>query len=317
MWALAGQHAADAKLFQQVATAQDFNARAAAAHTIADQRELYPGALDMLAKLANDPHPRVRLEAVRGLSYFPVPGAVKLALGVLKQPMDSELTFTLESALGSLRPVWEPALAGNAPWSIDDPAAAAFLVRVASGNDKGREVTSLVNSIIERYDSEGHRTTVMSRLNALDGNAGEGAKVFKRACAACHRVGADGADFGPNLSDVGKRLRLDEILESVLFPNKKIDPKYRATNILTIDGKAVSGLVVAEDDKELTLVVGQGTVEKLPKEDIDIREELEVSSMPEKLHEGMSGVEFLDLLEFLAAQQTAPTPPAETASGGE
>ncbi|BBO36539.1 PVC-type heme-binding CxxCH protein [Lacipirellula parvula] len=317
MWALAGQHAFDAKLIEQVAAAQDFNARAAAAHTIADQRDLYPGALDMLAKLASDPHPRVRLEAVRGLSYFPVPTAVQLALGVLKHPMDAELTFTLESALGSLRPVWEPALAGNAPWSIEDPAAAAFLVRVASGNDKGREVTSLVNSIIERYDSEGHRTTVMSRLNALDGNAGEGAKVFKRACAACHRVGAEGADFGPNLSDVGKRLRLDEILESVLFPNKKIDPKYRATNILTIDGKAVSGLVVAEDDKELTLVVGQGTVEKVPKEDIDIREELEVSSMPEKLHEGMSGVEFLDLLEFLAAQQTAPTPPAETASGGE
>ena len=42
--------------------------------------------------------------------------------------------------------------------------------------------------------------------------------------------------------------------------------------------------------------------------------------MPEKLHEGLSGVEFLDLLEFLAAQQTAPTPPAETVgagSGGE
>ena len=38
------------------------------------------------------------------------------------------------------------------------------------------------------------------------------------------------------------------------------------------------------------------------------------------LHEGLSGIEFLDLLKFLAAQQTAPTPPAEAAgagSGGE
>jgi putative heme-binding domain-containing protein len=320
MWTLAGQHAVDIELIKQVATAKDFNARAAAAHNIADQRSLIPEAFDLLVQMKDDDHPRVRLEAVRGLSYFPTPQALEAALSVLKHPMDSELTFTLESALGSLRLVWEKAQQEKTPLAADNPEAAVFLARVAAGNDKGREVNALVNSIIERYDHEGHRTTVMSRLNALEGSPQEGAKVFKRACQACHRVGSDGADFGPNLSDVGKRLRLDEILESVLFPNKKIDPKYRATNILTIDGKAVSGLVVKEDDKELTLVVGQGTLQKIPQEEIDIREELEVSSMPEKLHEGMSGVEFLDLLEFLAAQQTAPTPPAETAdagSGGE
>ena len=317
MWTLAGQHAVDLDLFKQVGTAKDFNARAAAAHTLADQRQFVPEAFGMLAQMADDPHPRVRLEAVRGLSYFPTPQAVETALSVLKHPMDSELTFTLESALGSLRPVWVQAQQQGVDLAANDPEAAVFLARVAAGNDKGREVNSLLSSIIERYDHEGHRTTVMSRLNALDGNAEEGAKVFKRACQACHRVGEDGAEFGPNLSDVGKRLRLDEILESVLFPNKKIDPKYRATNILTLDGKAYTGLVVKDDEQELTLVVGQGTLQKIPQDAIDIREEVEVSSMPEKLHEGMSGVEFLDLLEFLAAQQTAPTAPAETTSGGE
>jgi putative heme-binding domain-containing protein len=316
MWALAGQRAVDLELFKQVAAAEDPNARAAAAHTLADQRAIVPEAFAMLAQMVNDPHPRVRLEAVRGLSYFPTPESVEAALGVLKHPMDGELTFTLESALGSLRPAWEQAERQATPLAVDDPAAAAFLARVAAGNDRGREVNALISSIIERYDHEGHRTTVMSRLNALDGNAEEGAKVFKRACQACHRVGDDGADFGPNLSDVGKRLRLDEILESVLFPNKKIDPKYRATNILTIDGKAVSGLVVGEDDNAISILVGQGTLQKIPQEDVDIREELDVSSMPERLQEGMSGIEFLDLLEFLAVQQTAPTPPAETVGAG-
>ena len=317
MWTLAGQHVVDLDLFKQVVGAKDPNARAAAAHTLADQRAFIPEAFAMLAQMVNDPHPRVRLEAVRGLSYFPTPQSVETALSILKHPMDSELTFTLESALGSLRPVWEQAQQQGVDLAANDPEAAVFLARVAAGNDKGREVNSLLSSIIERYDHEGHRTTMMSRLNALDGNAEEGAKVFKRACQACHRVGEDGAEFGPNLSDVGKRLRLDEILESVLFPNKKIDPKYRATNILTLDGKAFTGLVVKDDEQELTLVVGQGTLQKIPQDDIDLREEVEVSSMPEKLHEGMSGVEFLDLLEFLAAQQTAPTAPAETTSGGE
>jgi hypothetical protein len=79
-------------------------------------------------------------------------------------------------------------------------------------------------------------------------------------------------------------------------------------------------LVIGETDDELSLLVGQGTLQKIPQDEIDLREEVEVSSMPEHLHEGLSGVEFLDLLKFLGAQQTAPTPTAETAgagSGGE
>lgn len=142
---------------------------------------------------------------------------------------------------------------------------------------------------------------------------GDGEKVFTRACQACHRVGDKGAEFGPNLSDVGKRLKREEILESILFPNTKIDPKYRATNIVTVEGTAVSGLVVAENDQEISLLLGQGTVQKIPQEDIEVRQEVEVSSMPEKLNESMSGLEFLDLIEFLAAQQA--TSPAAPTSG--
>jgi putative heme-binding domain-containing protein len=310
MWALAGQHVVDGDLFRQLLTAKTPDARAAAVHIIADMREHIPDAVELIGPMVDDPHPRVRLEAVRALSFFPTDQSVKLALKALAHPLDQESTYTLESTLGALQPVWTTdgddgrALAGG------DPVAAAFLERIAAGNDRGREVAALVKSIIERYDHDGHRTTVMSRLNALGGDAGEGVKVFQRTCRACHRVGDDGADFGPNLSDVGKRLRRDEIFEALVFPNKKIDPKYRATNIVTAEGKAFSGLVVAETDGEVSLLLGQGTIEKIPVGDIDVRQTVEVSSMPERLNESMSGGEFLDLLAFLAAQQTTPEPAA-------
>jgi putative heme-binding domain-containing protein len=227
--------------------------------------------------------------------------------------MDNELNFTLESTLSALRRVWQ-----KEPGLIDtlaekDPAAATLLVRIASGNERAEAASALLKRLIESYEHDGSRTTFMAGLNALGGDVEGGRKVFTRACQACHRVGEEGADFGPNLSDVGKRLKRDEILESILFPNKTIDPKFRATNIVTVDGTAVSGLVVGEDEKELSLLLGQGTVKKIPQQDIDIRQEVDVSSMPERLNDSMSGAEFLDLLEFLAAQQE--TPPAASTRG--
>jgi putative heme-binding domain-containing protein len=313
MWALAGQQAADPELYKTVLTAETPDARAAATHMLADQRQFAPDAAAMLASMVNDPHPRVRLEAVRGLSFFPTADSVKAALSVLRQQMDHELTFTLEATLSALRPAWEYDQSLRTELAANDPVGAAFVARVASGNERGEAATALLKQLIEHYDKDGHRTTYMAGLNALGGDTSEGKKVFTRACQACHRVGADGADFGPNLSDAGKRLKREEILESILFPNAKIDPKYRATNVVTLDGQAYSGLVVGEDEKDLSLLLGQGTVEKIPIADIDIRQEVEVSSMPERLNESMSGVEFLDLLEFLAAQQTPP----ETSAGGQ
>jgi putative heme-binding domain-containing protein len=248
------------------------------------------------------------LEAVRGLSYFPTIASAKAALAVVKHPMDNELNFTLDATLAALRPAWNATPEMINQVAGDDPAAAALLIRIASGNERGKTAGELLKKLIARYDHDGSRTTFMAGLNALGGDKDAGQKVFARACQACHRVGSEGADFGPNLSDVGKRLKREEILDSILFPNSKIDPKYRATNIVTVEGTAVSGLVVAESDKEISLLLGQGTVQKIPLEDIEIRQEVEVSSMPEKLNESMSGGEFLDLLEFLAAQQETPSP---------
>ena len=319
LYTLSGHHVVDRDLLARVLQAKNPNARAAAVHTIADRRDVLADGVALIAPLVADAHPRVRLEAVRALSFFPEPRSMQVALTALGHPLDDELNYTLESTIGALRPVWTEAREHGTDLASGDPVGAAFLERVAAGNDRGREVAALLKAIIERYDQPGARTTLTARLDGLDGNVEEGGKVFKRACQACHKVGDQGADFGPNLSDVGKRLRRDEILESMLFPNIKIEPKYRATNIVTVEGKAFSGLVVGDTDKELSLLLGTGAVEKIAKEDVDVRQEVEVSSMPDKMHEAMSGTEFIDLLDYLAEQQTPPpaAPVAPAASGGE
>ncbi len=50
----------------------DFHARAAATRVLCYWRDRVANPLDLLQVQINDTHPRVRLEAIRALSFFPV-----------------------------------------------------------------------------------------------------------------------------------------------------------------------------------------------------------------------------------------------------
>ena len=63
-------------------------ARAAATRVLCYWRDRVATPLEVLKKLANDPHPAVRLEAVRTASFFQTPEAAKVALESLNQPQD-------------------------------------------------------------------------------------------------------------------------------------------------------------------------------------------------------------------------------------
>ena len=99
------------------------------------------------------------------------------------------------------------------------------------------------------------------------------------------------------------RLKREELIESIVDPNAKLDPKFVATNITTKDGEELSGLVATEDDQNVTMVLGAGVKQVVKKTNIATRQTLNVSSMPDGLAEGFSAEEFLDLIEYLSVQK--------------
>ena len=60
----------------------------------------------------------------------------------------------------------------------------------------------------------------------MKGKTENGKAIFERICVACHIVGSKGVDYGPNLSEVAKRLIKQDIIESVIDPSAKVAPKY-------------------------------------------------------------------------------------------
>ncbi len=90
-------------LLKQLLAAKDHRARAAATRVLSFWFDRVPDALPLLHKGVSDSHPRVRLESVRGLSFFAKTPyrtrALEAALDVLNSETDHYLEYTLDETL--------------------------------------------------------------------------------------------------------------------------------------------------------------------------------------------------------------------------
>ncbi len=134
------------------------------------------------------------------------------------------------------------------------------------------------------------------------GDTARGASVFanaKLACLSCHRVGDHGGTVGPNLSRLAKERSPAQIIESVMWPDREVEPKYVTWKVLTVDGDLFSGYREETDAQHITLTdVSTGKRHVIAKEDIET--EIAGSTvMPSGLVAAMSHQQQLDLIRFL------------------
>ncbi|MEZ6086650.1 MAG: GDSL-type esterase/lipase family protein [Pirellulaceae bacterium] len=107
MWIQESFRDVDPELLRKILACDDYRARAAAMHTITNERERLVDAKSFLSEGVVDEHPRVRLEAIRGLSFLGTIEATELALKAVDQPMDYWIDYTLEHTLHALEPAWK------------------------------------------------------------------------------------------------------------------------------------------------------------------------------------------------------------------
>jgi hypothetical protein len=104
LWLHQWHNQVDEKLLARMLRSSDPWARAAATRVLCYWRDRVPTALALLKTQATDPHPAVRLEAVRAASFFRVSEAAEVALASLAQPQDRFLTYTLDQTMNTLKP---------------------------------------------------------------------------------------------------------------------------------------------------------------------------------------------------------------------
>lgn len=128
LWVLQGVHEVDSKLLDRVLSSPEPKSRAAATRVLCFWREKIDKPLVLFKKMANDPHPRVRLEAVRACSYFRDYRAAEVALEVLRYPTDYYLNYTLSETLRQLEQFYVPALSQGKSFALDNPKGVEYIL---------------------------------------------------------------------------------------------------------------------------------------------------------------------------------------------
>ena len=166
-----------------------------------------------------------------------------------------------------------------------------------------------IRELFERFLPDAQRVkrlgTVIkpAQLLALQGRADQGRELFLTAkgiqCRNCHRVAKQGRNVGPDLDGIAKKNDRRALLESILQPSKKIDPKFRALLVETVQGRVITGLLVSRTDELVVLKDATGKEIRIVSKDVEMIVPQAKSLMPELLVKDMTAQQVADLLAFL------------------
>ena len=128
----------------------------------------------------------------------------------------------------------------------------------------------------------------------------KGEVVFAQSCGACHQLYGKGGNFGPDLTG-SDRHNLDYLLGNIINPNDVVPADYRLTVFTLKDARVVSGIVPEEDERSVSVQTPAGLV-KIEAKEIQSRETLPLSLMPEGLLKAMPDEEVRDLIAYLMSR---------------
>jgi putative heme-binding domain-containing protein len=164
--------------------------------------------------------------------------------------------------------------------------------------------------LVKHYTVEELLPVVEKGLQGRDFKHGR--QMFGEAkCFNCHRFAGEGGAFGPDLTILSGRYSPRDVLDKVIHPSKVISDQYGAVNIVTTDGRLVTGRIINMfPDKAGTggvIAVNTDMMDpdkmvKVRQNEIESMEPSKISMMPEGLLDNFTQNEVLDLVAYLLSR---------------
>jgi uncharacterized repeat protein (TIGR03806 family) len=168
-----------------------------------------------------------------------------------------------------------------------------------------------VRDLFERFLPEEKRTKRLgavvdpAEILALGGSVEQGRKIFFESdgarCRTCHKIQGQGTEVGPDLSKIGEKNSPDQLLESMLDPSRKIDPKYLVYVVETESGTVHRGLLVEKDAQKVVLKDEKNELVRIAADEVSQMVAQSTSLMPDLLLRDMTAREVADLAAFLGS----------------
>ena len=154
-----------------------------------------------------------------------------------------------------------------------------------------------LNDVVGRVES------LNKLLRAEQGNAMAGKALFESAsvqCSKCHRMFGRGGDIGPELTSFDRN-NIQNIMQSVAFPDVEIREGYETWNVRTVDGQLITGFKVNENDDVLSIREASGQTKLIDQADVDEIRMAKRSLMPSGLLDGLTDQQLRDLFAYLSS----------------
>lgn len=139
------------------------------------------------------------------------------------------------------------------------------------------------------------------------GDAVRGAELFKKSCAACHKLRGEGETLGPDLTQA-ERKNLEVLLLNIVDPSSVVRPEYVAYIVATHDGRVLSGMLYSENAQTVTLIDAKKNKVTISRSEVEELKPSNVSLMPDNLLDPLDTQQLRDLIQFLQQDFGQVTP---------
>jgi putative membrane-bound dehydrogenase-like protein len=267
--------------------------------------------LPLLKKLAGD-----RLlapTAIRGLASY----------------TDAEVPTLILNSYASLTP--DGRSAAISTLSSRPEYAAELLKAIEAGKFKRQEITAFHARQIRSFENEklseqlakvwgevrvsgAEKKQLMAQLKEANNkeilakaNPSAGRALFTKTCANCHVLYGQGkTGAGPDLTGSNRR-NLDYLLENIVDPSASVAADFKATLYRLADGRSLTGVIVEQTEKTLTL---QTATERptIARDEIEEAKTTGQSLMPDGLLQPFTPDQIRDLLAYLMTTEQVALP---------
>ncbi len=136
---------------------------------------------------------------------------------------------------------------------------------------------------------------------ALKGDVAKG-KTAVVVCYTCHRVGDQGIDFGPDLTQFGKQQTREVIINAIVNPSAEIAHGYDGSELVSKEGAIVHGMVLANGDPVIIKSMA-GQTQTIPRSKIKSVKKLDRSLMFSADMLGLSAQDIADITAYMQSSE--------------
>ncbi|MCG8650341.1 MAG: c-type cytochrome, partial [Pirellulales bacterium] len=269
----------------------------------------HPRSVGTLVKLATGRatrEPALQRVAMRSLGQYNDQSIPRSLVGSFGSSISAEhgLRSTACRTLAS-RPQWAKVLLGELnAWRLrpeDIPPDVIQQLRTYDDEEISAAVEQAFGKTLDA--SAPQKLAVMKHLKEVlvggSGDAVAGKELFTKRCGNCHQLFGEGKKVGPPL-DGYDRGNVNFWLPAIVEPGLEIREGFQSYLALTVDGRAINGMIAAQNPQTITLRNADNQLSVLSREDIETIKALKTSLMPDDVLKDLSDQQIRDLFAYLS-----------------